>query len=91
MHLHESLARLLLLTIVVGNVTSQKLPGKSLKIRVTHTTMEYLVPARLRQFDEKRECTSELLRLSSTPIEILVVDTKTPIGDVRQNNRFEYM
>ena len=46
--LHQSLALLLLLTVVVGNVASQQLPGKSLAIRVTYTMMEYLVPARLR-------------------------------------------
>ena len=45
--------------------------------------MEDLCLARLPHLDEKRERTSELLRLSSTPIEIRVVDMSGPIGDVR--------
>ena len=53
--------------------------------------MEVLVPARLREFDEKRKFSPELLRLGSTPIEILVVDTNSTIRDVWKDNRFEYM
>ena len=82
---------LLPLTVVVGYVASSQLPGKSPEMRVTHSMMESLVPARLREFDEKRECSRELLRLGSTPIEILEVDTGSTISDVRKDNRFEYM
>ena len=85
-HLHQSLALVLLLTVVVGNVASRQLSGKSLEIRIMHTTMECLVPARLRKFDEKRERSSELLRLGSNPSRILVVDINKPIGDVWQDN-----
>ena len=38
--------------------------------------------------DEKRKCSAELFRLDSLPIE---VDTSSTIGDVRKNNRPEYM
>ena len=82
---------LLPLTVVVGYVASSQLPGKSPEMRVTHSMMESLVPARLREFDEKRECSRELLRLGSTPIEILVVDMNSTIDDARPDNRFEYM
>ena len=90
-HLHQSLALLLLLTVVVGYVASRQLPGKSPEIRVTHATMEYLVRASLWEFDEKRECSRELIMLGSTPIEILVAGTNSTISDVRKDNRFEYM
>ena len=45
----------------------------------------------LGSFDEKRESSGELLKLGSTLIEILEVNTKGPIGHVRRDNRFEYM
>ena len=51
--------------------------------------MEYTVPARFRELDEKRESLSELLRIGSTSIKILVVDTSTSIDDVPQDNQFE--
>ena len=60
-------------------------------MRVTHTTMEYFVPARLRESDENKECSPDLLRLGSTPIEILEVTTGSTISDVRKDDRFEYM
>ena len=53
--------------------------------------MEYLVPAGLWRFDEKRERSSELFRIGSIPIKILVVDTSRPINDVQEDNRFKYM
>ena len=85
-HLHQRLALLLLLTIVVGYIAGRQLLRKGLKIRFTHMMMEYLAPARLWKFDEKGECLCELIGLGSTPIEILVVDTNIMIGDVRQDN-----
>ena len=53
--------------------------------------MAYLASATLQEFDDKRECSSELPRLGSTPIEILEVDTGGMISDVWKENRFEYM
>ena len=47
-HLYQTLALLLLLIVVVGNVASRYSQGKSLKIRVMHTTMKYPVRATLR-------------------------------------------
>ena len=65
--------------------------GKSSEVRVTHTALEDFVLASLREFDEKRKCSPELLRLSNLPIEILEVDTGSTIRDVRKNNRLKYM
>ena len=60
--------------------------GKSLEIRVMHTTMEYIVHARLQEFGEKSKCSRELLWLGSTPIEILVLDMNSMISDVQKDN-----
>ena len=53
--------------------------------------MKYASLARFRELDEKRKSSNELRRIGSTPIKILVLATKRPIGDVRQDHHFGYM
>ena len=53
--------------------------------------MEDPVLARLREFNEKRKCSPELLGLGIIPIEILEVDKGSMISDVRKKNRCEHM
>jgi hypothetical protein len=54
-------------------------------------TTEYAAPVQLRDLDQERESTTELLRLGLTPVEVLKVDTSWTVNDVWENDLLEYM
>ena len=53
--------------------------------------MKDVALGRLRDLDQLRKSTTELLGLGLTPVEVLEVDTSWAVNDVRENDLLKYM